>query len=63
LNPIAINKESQDINKVIEISEEEEKWSNYLSSDLLTDAMFPICISAPHIDTRIRSQSGVFTLH
>jgi len=63
INPRKINEISHGINEVIDVNSNPEKWSNYIYPDYSVESSFPICVSAPYIDDRIRSQSGTFTLH
>ncbi|WP_064603030.1 FRG domain-containing protein [Photobacterium sp. J15] len=63
MNPHEINKTSNNIVGILDISEECDEWKHYLHPSGEFKSNFPICISASHIDKRIRSQSGMFTLH
>lgn len=61
INPGQINKETIDVNEPVDVSGDYESWKHYI--DPTAEAMLPICVVAPHISSRIRSQSGNFTLH
>lgn len=61
INPSKINQKSCGINFPIDIANDSETWKDYI--DASGQARDPICILAPHIEARIRAQSGVFTLH
>ncbi len=63
INPKKINNKLHNINYPVNISEEFDKYSHYVTPMNNTRAEFPICITAPHITPRIRAQSGMFTLH
>lgn len=72
INPNKINEESAivkvngkitAINRPIDLTENAHQWNFYLKPMENEGAFTPICILSPHIDKRIRSQSGVFTLH
>jgi hypothetical protein len=64
MDPHAVNHKLHDIHGVVDIASE-ERWQPYarptVQSNLSTYA--PICIVAPHNTSRIRAQSGTFTLH
>lgn len=60
---VKVNGEHKTINKPINLTENAEQWKFYLKPMENEGAFSPICILSPHIDKRIRSQSGVFTLH
>ncbi|WP_052452349.1 FRG domain-containing protein [Noviherbaspirillum autotrophicum] len=63
INPIKLNGHAQNRHEVVDISGNARKWAHYVFPSPAEDCDFPVCVSAPHIDRRIRSQSGVFTLH
>ena len=63
INPQKINSLTHGSNEIIDISEDAEKWSQYIYSENSPESSFPICVFAPYIDEMIRVQSGVFTLH
>jgi hypothetical protein len=64
IDPGAVNLKVCDIPDPIDVSDEPELWSHYLNpTENIITAYAPICVVAPHISTRIRAQSGVFTLH
>ncbi len=64
IDPVATNKLTCNTEGPIDVSEHFEEWKHYLnpiSNNKRAD--FPICVVGPHLDERIRAQSGVFTLH
>ena len=63
INPCLINKETIDVNEPVDASGDYETWKHYIDPTASSSAMLPICVVAPHISSRIRSQSGNFTLH
>ena len=65
INPATINDTMHDIPYPIDVSDKYEEWQHYVRPMESGTKMsyLPICILATHIDQRIRSQSGVFTLH
>ncbi|WP_181180443.1 FRG domain-containing protein [Mesorhizobium sp. B1-1-7] len=64
IDPGAINAIVCDVSDPIDVADEPERWAHYLRPAENTIAAYaPICVVAPHISARIRSQSGVFTLH
>ncbi|WP_429180021.1 FRG domain-containing protein [Aeromonas salmonicida] len=66
LSPIKFNELASDVNSVIPISWEWERWSSYIdpmNKPAGLNNILPIAISPSHIDNRIRAQSGYFTLH
>lgn len=65
MNPSELNNLTVLSPSKIYICEEADKWSNYFDpmSKGGLDNFLPIAVQSSHIDTRIRSQSGHFTLH
>jgi hypothetical protein len=65
INPNEINNETIGIPYPVDVAAEFEKWKMYTYPTRISvqNAILPICILAPHITPRIRSQSGSFTLH
>lgn len=64
IDPGAINLSFHDIADPIDIAAYSEKWEHYLNpTEKGLKSYAPICVLAPHIASRIRAQSGVFTLH
>ncbi|OBQ67807.1 FRG domain-containing protein [Mesorhizobium erdmanii] len=63
IDPGEINALVCQISDPIDIASEPERWAHYLQPTDNPGAYFPICVVSPHISSRIRSQSGVFTLH
>lgn len=64
IDPGAINQVCCNIADPIDVSGDPERWSHYLApANHEIDAYAPICVIAPHISSRIRAQSGTFTLH
>lgn len=63
INPAKVNSISSNVDEIIDVNSFPEKWDHYIHPNESPNTHFPICISAPHIDKRIRSQSGMFTLH
>lgn len=65
MSPSKLNNLTVSSPSKIYICEEADKWSNYfdpMSKGGLSNFL-PIAVQSSHIDTRIRSQSGHFTLH
>lgn len=64
IDPGEINAVAHDVREPVDISANVENWKHYLNPmENPLQAYHPICVTAPHIATRIRAQSGVFTLH
>lgn len=64
VNPYALNEKSILSREKIYICEEPEKWDHYFDPmNKEGDNFLPIAVQSSHIDARIRSQSGHFTLH
>lgn len=64
LDPIKLNEKTISYKGKVRASSEPDKWDHYvdpMNKDGLN--FFPIAIQSSHIDARIRSQSGHFTLH
>lgn len=67
ISPSKLNELTTSNRAKIYICEEADKWSHYFDpmnkkwSNM--DNFLPIAVQSSHIDTRIRSQSGHFTLH
>jgi hypothetical protein len=64
VNPAKMNQEFCDINSPIDVSTNYEEWAHYTRpcENQNKTTHHPIFILAPHIDKRIRSQEGVFSL-
>ncbi len=63
ISPSALNKETIDCNYPIDVNANFDEFQHYIRPGESEKAFLPISILAPHVDHRIRSQSGVFTLH
>lgn len=64
IRPEEINYLAHDLRRPIDIANHFNDWKHYINPlENPFDAIFPICILGNHIDERIRSQSGNFTLH
>lgn len=63
INPATINQNCCSVCYPIDISKNVNGFKHYLNPMDNDGAFLPICVVSPHIDERIRSQSGVFTLH
>lgn len=64
IDPGALNKEARGVSDPIDIAANPERWEGYLNlGGLGLKEYLPICVVAPHITSRIRAQSGAFTLH
>jgi hypothetical protein len=64
ISPSQLNKKTVLDSSKIYICENPEKWDHYFDPmNKKDDNFLPIAVQASHIDTRIRSQSGHFTLH
>ncbi|PDT82139.1 FRG domain-containing protein [Sinorhizobium sp. BJ1] len=64
IDPGMINSIICDISDPIDIAAAPERWAHYLRpTDDMIKSYAPICVTAPHISPRLRSQSGTFTLH
>lgn len=61
MDPGKFNLATCDIDHPIDIAAHADRYSNYI--DAGEGALLPLCVTAPHITPRIRSQSGHFTLH
>lgn len=65
LSPSKLNELTVSSRSKIYICEEPEKWRHYFNPMKKEGIgnFLPIAVQSSHIDTRIRSQSGHFTLH
>lgn len=63
MEPSKVNKETVLTAKTIDIASNAEDWDNYINPMSKVTTTLPICITAPHMTSRIRAQSGAFTLH
>lgn len=63
MNPNKFNEESTTCSRPIDLSNEFKQWEHYTRPTEHDGAMLPICVLAPNSSSRIRAQSGVFTLH
>jgi len=64
IDPIQINEKVFGLSEPLDISANLEHWSNYIDPMASEgNNLLPICVTAPHMTTRIRAQSGSFTLH
>lgn len=63
VDPSKINEKTILTARTIDIASDAEGWDQYLNPMSKSTITLPICITAPHMTTRIRAQSGVFTLH
>jgi hypothetical protein len=63
IDPGSINTKILDVPDPIDISAVPDHWAHYLDPASNDKAYLPLCVTAPHISSRIRAQSGVFTLH
>lgn len=61
--PGEINKITCYKSEPVDIASSPEDWAQYISPASNSYTSLPICITAPHMTTRIRAQSGTFTLH
>ncbi|MCU7246766.1 FRG domain-containing protein [Pseudomonas koreensis] len=64
IDPQKVNHEIYGVDGPIDMSADSDTWIDWvnpMSSNKSVDA--PICIHAPHMTTRIKAQSGAFTLH
>ncbi|NOJ98878.1 FRG domain-containing protein [Corallococcus coralloides] len=62
IDPGAINKETTDIHRPIDLAVSGESWRNYVDP-VANNVLPPICVVAPHVSARLRAQSGAFSLH
>ena len=63
MDPGAINEQAHDISDPVDVAADPERWAAYLHpTNSGLEAYSPICVLAPHVSSRIRAQSGVFTL-
>lgn len=65
INPKKINNELHGIRYPVDVVADAETWAPYVRPTYASklDTYAPLCILAPHITPRIRTQSGTFTLH
>ncbi len=64
IDPDKINMAAISIDEPLDLTRYDSIMASYLDPmSYEIEAYSPICILAPHIATRIRAQSGVFTLH
>ena len=63
IEPTKINAKTVLQSKTIDIASHAERWDKYLNPVEKDTTTLPVCITAPHMTTRIRAQSGTFTLH
>lgn len=64
IDPGMINSIVSDVREPIDIAASPERWAHYLRpTDDIIKSYAPICVTAPHVSPRLRSQSGTFTLH
>jgi hypothetical protein len=65
IDPCEINRTAHGQPSTVDIARSEEAWRHYLDpmSHAQVSNYSPVCVTAPHISPRIRSQSGTFTLH
>ncbi|ERV37569.1 hypothetical protein Q069_00068 [Pseudomonas aeruginosa BL15] len=63
MEPSKINEKTILTARTIDIASDAEGWDQYINPMSKSTITLPVCITAPHMTTRIRAQSGVFTLH
>ncbi|WDY56562.1 FRG domain-containing protein [Pseudomonas sp. PSKL.D1] len=63
IEPSKINKKTVLTSRTIDIASNADAWDKYIDPMSKDTTTLPVCISAPHMTTRIRAQSGAFTLH
>ncbi len=63
MNPNKFNEQSTTCSRPIDLSNEFTQWEHYTRPTEHPGATLPICVLAPSSSSRIRAQSGVFTLH
>ncbi|WP_248801128.1 FRG domain-containing protein [Pseudomonas sp. MWU13-2105] len=63
IEPTKINAKTVLQSKTIDIASHAEIWDKYINPVEKDTTTLPVCITAPHMTTRIRAQSGTFTLH
>ena len=65
MEPARVNEVVHDISYAVDVSERWDQWHPYVRPTVKSeiDTYLPICIVAPHLSSRIRAQSGTFTLH
>lgn len=63
IEPMKINAKTILQSKTIDIASHAESWDKYINPFAKDITTLPVCITAPHMTTRIRAQSGTFTLH
>jgi len=63
IEPTKINAKTVLRSETIDIASHAESWDNYINPFAKDITTLPVCITAPHMTTRIRAQSGTFTLH
>jgi hypothetical protein len=69
MDPREYNGRAQGVFDAVDVAANAKHWNVYLnpmadkSPTAAVDNYSPLCVYAPHMSTRIRAQSGVFTLH
>ncbi|MBD8706030.1 FRG domain-containing protein [Pseudomonas sp. CFBP 13711] len=63
IEPSKINEKTVLTARTIDIASYAEDWGKYIAPMSKDSTTLPVCITAPHMTTRIRAQSGAFTLH
>lgn len=63
IDPSKINEKTILTAESIDIASHAEHWDQYINPMSKDTSTLPVCITAPHMTTRIRAQSGTFTLH
>ena len=63
MEPSKINDKTIMTARTIDIASNAEAWDQYINPMSKNTLTLPVCVTAPHMTTRIRAQSGVFTLH
>ncbi|MFJ7007944.1 FRG domain-containing protein [Pseudomonas putida] len=63
IEPAEINRITCGTSRPIDVAASPEDWDDYICPVAKSPSTLPICVTAPHMTTRIRAQSGTFTLH
>lgn len=63
IDPSKINEQTISTARTIDIASNAAAWDKYIDPTSKSSLTLPLCITAPHMTTRIRAQSGTFTLH
>lgn len=63
IDPESINYSCHKESRIFDVSNEYDRWKEYINLGFNVKTLFPLCTLAPHIDMRLSAQNAVFTLH